>query len=77
MFRYFAYTSTAAPTPTAELTLPLDASEAANLVRVQANVLVQPTRTKQSDPTGTVLSADGYVATADPTNPTGGARCNG
>jgi type II secretory pathway pseudopilin PulG len=77
MFRYFAYTDPPAPTPTAEQTLPLGAGEAADIVRVQANVLVQPSRTKRSDPTSASLSADGYVATADPTDPTGGPRCNG
>lgn len=77
IFRYYAYTTTGAPTPTAEVAPPLDATEAATLVRVQVNLLAQPTRTKQSDASSTVLSTDGYAATADPTNPAGGPRCSG
>jgi hypothetical protein len=63
--------------PTAEVVPPLDATEVATLVRVQVNLLAQPSRTKRSDASSTVLSADGYSATADPTNPAGGPRCNG
>ena len=63
--------------PTLEVAPPLDATEAATLVRVQVNLLAQPTRTKQSDASSTVLSTDGYAATADPTNPAGGPRCSG
>jgi Tfp pilus assembly protein PilW len=77
IFRYYAYTTTGAPTPTAEVVPPLDADEASTLVRVQVNLLAQPTRTKQSDASSTVLSTDGYAATADPTNPAGGPRCSG
>jgi type II secretory pathway pseudopilin PulG len=77
IFRYYAYTTTGAPMPSAEVVPPLDATEVATLVRVQVNLLAQPSRTKRSDASSTVLSADGYAATADPTNPAGGPRCNG
>jgi type II secretory pathway pseudopilin PulG len=77
IFRYYAYTTTGAPLPTAELLPPLDAAEVATLVRVQVNLLAQPSRTKKSDASSTVLSTDAYAATADPSNPAGGPRCNG